>query len=193
MLIILTVNGCGIYKTSYEKEYARLWNEIIRSEAWRKSLLSSGPQTKELYSSADDLPVLLQPELMDNSVNFEKHYGNLVSRAYFKIISQAEIADARIAAEYRLLKDEEKDPATVKDKAFKSRKEMVTKKYMAHREMLSGLKSWNIFSEQRSGDLDYFKKENYDTVYSMMQNGDSTDQVVNFLIYQLANLYHLEE
>jgi hypothetical protein len=59
--------------------------------------------------------------------------------------------------------------------------------------MLGGLKSWNIFSENKSGDLDYFKAENREAVSKMKADGEGNTQIVNYLIYKLADLYHLEE
>jgi len=120
--------------------------------------------------------------------DFEKQYESLVSRAYFKIITEAEKFDARISAEYQLLDDNQED-----DKISKRQKEEIKKKYKAHKAMLVGLKSWNIFSEDRSGDLMYFKAENKNDVLNMLNNGDDKNQIVNFLIYKLADLYHVEE
>ncbi|MGB3142623.1 MAG: hypothetical protein WBB24_00815, partial [Maribacter sp.] len=62
-----------------------------------------------------------------------------------------------------------------------------------HKAMLSGLKSWNIFSENRSGDLKYFKAENEIAVQKMMKKGENDTQMVNYLIYKLADLYHVED
>lgn len=185
VLIILT--GCGATQTKYQQEYAKVWKELIKTQAWRESLMASRANTsEELYASTGNEMVLAEEPNIEAS--FENTYQTLVSKAYFKIITEAEKADARISAEYRLLQED-----ATPDKASKKRGVEITKKYEAHKAMLSGLKSWNIFSEDRSGDLDYFKRENQDAVRQMLRNGETDHQMVNYLIYKLADLYHVEE
>jgi hypothetical protein len=41
--------------------------------------------------------------------------------------------------------------------------------------------------------LDYFKAENRNAVTKMKRQGETNAQIVNFLIYKMADLYHLEE
>lgn len=195
LLLALTASSfsCSLTQTSYQREYNRIWKEMVKSDAWRQSLENQS-QEEELYASADsDIVLLEESRLAKPNVLFEKKYQNLVSRAYFKIITEAEKADARITSEYKMLEERaEQNPGGV-DKQFKRRKETVYKKYQAHKAMLSGLKSWNIFSENRSGDLDYFKMEQREEVEKMLSNGESENQIVNFLIYKMADLYHLDE
>ena len=192
-LLISVVFGCSITQTSYQREYNRIWREMVKSEAWQKSLEKQA-QEQELYVSVDNEMILLaEPLEVKNNTLFEQEYQSLVSRAYFKIITEAEKADARISSEYRMLKEEEDSNPTEIDKQFKKRKELVAKKYNAHKAMLGGLKSWNIFSENRSGDLDYFKAENREAVSKMKSDGEGNAQIVNYLIYKMADLYHLEE
>jgi hypothetical protein len=192
-LLLSAVTGCSVTQTYYQREYNKIWREMVKSEAWQKSLEKQA-QKQELYASADnEMVVVDEPLTMKSNRLFEKDYQSLVSRAYFKIITEAEMADVRISSEYKMLEDQENSTATTIDKQFKRRKEMVSKKYKAHKEMLGGLKSWNIFSENKSGDLDYFKAENRDAVTKMKRQGETNAQIVNFLIYKMADLYHLEE
>jgi len=166
---------------------------MVKSEAWEKSLEKPAHE-QELYASVDDEMILIEENrIAKREILFEKDYQSLVARAYFKIITEAEKADARISSEYRLLKEQEEDNPAISDKQFKKQKEEVSKKYEAHKAMLGGLKSWNIFSEHKSGDLDYFKAEHREAVTKMMVNGEGNGQIVNFLIYKMADLYHLEE
>jgi len=192
-LLMSTVFGCSLTQTSYQRKYNKIWREMVKSEAWQKSLEKQALE-QDLYTSADDEMVLVDDSRNAKSTTlFEKEYQSLVSRAYFKIITEAEKADASISSEYKILEEqEENNPAGV-DKQFKKRKDLVTKKYNAHKAMLSGLKSWNIFSENRSGDLDYFKAENRKAVATMKSNGEGDAQIVNYLIFKMADLYHLEE
>ena len=179
--------GCGASQTHYQREYAKVWKELIKSQAWQESLLANNAEnTEELYASNDN-EVLLANEAKIEA-GFEDQYQALVSKAYFKIITEAEKADARISADYKLLQDDE-----LSISISKKQEHEITKKYEAHKAMLSGLKSWNIFSEDRSGDLDYFKIENKSAILRMIQSGDADHQMVNYLIYKLADLYHVEE
>ncbi len=191
-LLLSTISSCSITQTSYQREYNKIWREMVKSKAWEKSLEQQAQQ--QLYASADDEGILIdESNTLKNKTLFEKDYQSLVSRAYFKIITEAEKADARISSEYRLLTEQEASNPSLTDKHLKKRKEEVAKKYEAHKAMLSGLKSWNIFSEHKSGDLDYFKAEHKEEVATMIANGQGDGQIVNFLIYKMADLYHLEE
>jgi hypothetical protein len=179
--------GCGVSQTKYQREYAKVWKELIKSQAWQESLLANNAEnTEELYASNDTEVLLANDAKID--AGFEDRYQTLVSKAYFKIITEAEKADARISADYKLLQDDESSISI-----SKRREHEITKKYEAHKAMLSGLKSWNIFSEDRTGDLDYFKIENKSAILRMIQSGDADHQMVNYLIYKLADLYHVEE
>ena len=187
VLVVMCLVGCGASQTHYQREYAKVWKELIKSQAWQESLLANNAEnTEELYASNDN-EVLLANEAKIEA-GFEDHYQALVSKAYFKIITEAEKADARISADYKLLQDDE-----LSISISKKQEHEITKKYEAHKAMLSGLKSWNIFSEDRSGDLDYFKIENEGAILRMIQSGDADHQMVNYLIYKLADLYHVEE
>ena len=195
-LLILLVSSCAMTQSKYQREYSKVWKEIIKSKAWQESLLAKEEPnyTKELYASVDDNVVVLdEPIPSVAKTGFEEKYESLVSRAYFKIITEAEKADARITAEYRLLNNQVVSENGIKEKSLKKRQEEMTRKYKAHKAMLEGLKSWNIFDENRTGDLDYFKAENRDAVLEMAKKGENNDRMVNFLIYKLADLYHLEE
>ncbi len=192
-LLLSAVVGCSVTQTSYQREYNKIWREMVKSEAWQKSLEKQA-QKQELYASADNEMVAVdEPLAIKSNRLFEKDYQSLVSRAYFKIITEAEKADVRISSEYKMLEEQENSTASGMDKQFKKRKEIVSKKYKAHKAMLGGLKSWNIFSENKSGDLDYFKAENRDAVSKMKKQGETNAQIVNFLIYKMADLYHLED
>lgn len=184
MMICLT--GCGVARTKYQREYAKVWREYIKSQAWKESLIvNNANKNNDLYVSTDGDVTLAKDEKI--IAGFEDKYQNLVSKAYFKIITEAEKADAQITAEYQLLQDGQSSL-----KADKKRVQDITKRYEAHKAMLSGLKSWNIFSEDRSGDLKYFKAENEVEIQKMIQSGESDNQIVNYLIYKLADLYHVE-
>lgn len=186
LIFVCLLSSCAVNQTKYQKRYNDIWKEMIQSQAWMESLKqNSDPETSGMLVSTDDDIVLESKSDFKENLAFEERYQSLVSRAYFKIIMEAEKLDAQISAEYSLTQN---DPST-----SKRAREETERKFQAHRAMLSGLRSWNIFSENRSGDLDYFKKENRETIQNMMEQDQGTNQMINFLIYKLADLYHVEE
>ncbi len=187
LLVLLSLNGCGITQTKYQREYAKVWKELIQTQAWKESLMARNDYGNDnLYVSSEDEMVVVDDAKA--SIAFDNQYETLVSKAYFKIITEAEKADARIAAEYQLLQNQ-----NTQERGSKKYSTEITRKYKAHTAMLSGLKSWNIFSENRTGDLDYFKLENKVAIQKMIREGESEKTMVNYLIYKLADLYHVEE
>lgn len=183
---VFLLSSCAVNQTKYQKRYNDIWREMIQSQAWKESLKqNSNSETTGMYVSTEDEVILESESDFENNLAFEDRYQSLVSRAYFQIITEAEKLDAQIAADYLLIKNRTDAP--------KKEREEAERKFTAHRAMLSGLRSWNIFSEDQSGDLDYFKRENRDAIQNMMQEEQGTNQMINFLIYKLADLYHVEE
>jgi len=186
--------NCTVTQSKYQKEYNKVWKEMIQSQAWKDSFKNSQElEGTPLYASTEDN--IIAPEEGESfkyEAVFEKRYHSLVSRAYFKIIAEAEKADARIGAQYKVVVEqtEGKQPS---NKSLRIKKEEISKRYKAHKAMLEGLKSWNIFSENRTGDLAYFKAENRADIKRLMTNGEASEKMVNFLVYKLADLYHVEE
>ncbi len=196
MLLVLFLIGCAPSQNSYERKYNKVWDEIVESEAWKNSLMAStGIQSEQEFgapTAITDVRTLDDRSVMHLSTGrvFSKKYNSLVSRAYYKIIAEAENADIRLKLEYERWNLKKYAPDQAKDPIFVKDLEQVNNKYQAHREMLMGLRSWNIFSENRTGDLEYFKRENYQEVLRMYQKGFNDDDMVNFLVYRLADLYH---
>ena len=198
-LVSMSIMGCSLGKSNYHREYTRVWKEIIKSEAWKNSLMASNSDDVSDYieissrsTRADSEEDRFTTEL-DMEALFEERYQSLVSRAYFKIIAEAKKADVRLRAEYDRYTTMQQDANLKKDKTFKKEYESVSKKYNAHKRMLQGLTSWNIFSEYRTNDLDFFKAENKDQIHKMYNLGRSEEQIINYLLYKLADLYHFED
>lgn len=191
--------SCSAPKDKYQKAYNIVWKEMIKSEAWKNSLVTSAVKTDtestDFYSSTGDV-VLTKTATKDALIleeDFPDKYNDLVSRAYFKIIAQAENANDQLKKEYDLWNSQRQEEMIKNDKTYKKNQEQINKKYAAHQAMLEGLKSWNIFSENRSGDLEFFKAENEIETYTMLQYGESEERIVNLLVYKLADLYHFEQ
>jgi len=192
----LLLLSCGATQNKYQKEYNKVWKEMIQSQAWKDSFKNNqGNASPDLYASTEDnilAPVETNEKSYKYEALFEKRYKSLVSRAYFKIISEAEKADKQLASEYKYITDNHSSRNETA-KAYKLKKDAIAKRYKAHQAMLQGLKSWNIFSEDRTGDLAYFKNENRDAIKRFITNGEHTDKMINFLVYKLADLYHIDE
>jgi hypothetical protein len=124
---------------------------------------------------------------------FLEKYRSLVLRAYFRTIAEAEQADARIYKAYADLRSQRKQKAHRDDPVFRKKLENARIRYKAHREMLEGLKSWKAFNEYGSDDLDFFLSENLPRAHSMHSNGRGDEEILRYLVYRLADLYHFEE
>ncbi len=126
---------------------------------------------------------------------FETKYDALITRAYFKIIVEAERADIELSKEFKekFLAYQNSISTAALTEDLEQELDKVYVKFSAHRKMLKGLKSWRIFSDYRTGDLAYFKTENYNQIYAMYKRGSNDFTMVKVLMYKLADLYHFGE
>jgi len=152
-------------------------------------------ETEELYASAEtDHVLVLEPSYSTSNTSkvFEKRYHYLVARAYFRLLSDAQKAERKLKAQYeRYSLDNEKYNRS-NSAVFQRKMSQAQQKYKAHQAMLRGLKAWNLFSENRTGDMFYFMMENEGRIYQMHDRKLSEDKMVKYLIYKLADLYHVE-
>jgi|GEM_PF-835813 len=201
MFILTLTAGCSSSKTNFRREYNKVWKELVQSEAWKNSLLANHtvkPTEDEMDFSAGVLDVGVArtdtySRLLEKEAAFEDKYSRLVSRAYFKIIAEAEKADSRLKREYEEWNAKKLESGNKGDKEFRKQLDLVNQRYSAHQKMLKGLKSWNILSAYRSDDLRFFKNENRKEIQQMFNAGKDDSAIVNLLIYKLADLYHFEE
>ena len=199
VLSILFLGSCAPSKTNYNRKYNRVWKQIVKSEEWKNSLLASNTirlsENPDPYTGLPNEGIIGGEDLsgLEIGAGFRKKYHSLVSRAYFKIITEAEKADLQLEKEYRRWNTGADLDGSGTDLANNGKLEMVNRRYHAHKEMLRGLKSWNIYSENRTDDLKFFKKEYIKPVHEMYQNGKDDTFMIDFLVYRLADLYHLEQ
>ncbi len=199
LLLLFLVESCTSSQTNFKREYRKIWKETVKSEAWNRSLekdeFLASNDTKEYYSSTEDTGILEGDSFLETVkyTAFEEKYNSLISRAYFKIIAEAEAADYRIQQDYLRLNSQKGEIGNRNDKSFRNNLELARRRYIAHREILEGLKSWNAFSEYGSDDLEFFKEEQAGSAFKLYLNGESDEDIINFLIYKLADLYHFEE
>lgn len=192
-LCVLILASCAGSNAKFKQEYAKVWQETIKSDAWQASLINGdSPDFQEdqnFYTSTED--VLLDTDFNSSAdTHFNDRYRKLVSDAYYKIIAEAENSDSKLKEEYERLTLHKLRGTTRKFK--KGDLALVTKKYEAHNAMLNGLKSWNIMSEYGSDDLEFFQAEHSTKVVAMMEANQSEEEIINFLVYKLADLYHFD-
>lgn len=199
LLLVFLAEGCTSSQTNFKQEYRKIWKETIKSEAWNRSLekneFLATNDTREYYSSTEDFGVLEGDRFLATVKNasFQEKYNSLISRAYYKIITEAQKADFRIQQDYLRLDSQKGEMDNSNNKSFRNNLELARRRYIAHREILEGLKSWKAFSEYGSDDLEFFKEEQAGSAYRMYVNGESDEDIINFLIYKLADLYRFGE
>ena len=185
--------SCAGSHTKFKREYARVWKETIKSDAWQASLITTGADFQEdqnFYTSTEEL-VLNTSFKSKTTADFNEKYNKLVSKAYYKIIAEAEKSDKRLKEEYQRLTLHKVHGIT--SKLNKGDLALVTKKYEAHSAMLNGLKSWNIMSEYGTDDLEFFQAEHRAKVVDMLEGNHSEEVIINYLVYKLADLYHFDQ
>lgn len=198
LIAVFSASGCSSTK-NYERAYRRAWRKIVNSQAWKDALVPDRSETADNSGVFYPLPNKLRntsllagdERIMDKE--FLDHYQSLVFRAYFRTIAEAEKADSRIYDAYRRLLEKKGNPENRNDKAYQESLQLAKTRYRAHRKMLDGLRSWKSFSDYGSDDLDFFLKEHYLHAYEMQQQGKSDEHILRYLVYRLADLYHLEE
>ena len=201
LLLIFLLCNCSSLRPTSNVNYAEAWQKVLNSKAWQDALIveeSPAPVVPEedFYVSneaivlADDFGITKGRTLKEPS--FEAKYDLLVKRAYVKIIAQATKANDRLEREYILRNASALKKGENRSEEFNRKLELINTRYYAHREMLEGLKSWNIFSEYGTDDLAFFKTEQKEVVKDMILNGKGEAYIINYLIYKLADLYHFE-
>ena len=194
LLCGIILGSCAGSNAKFKKEYAKVWKETIKSDAWQASLISSAsPGFKEdqnFYSSTEEV-VLNTNSNSGINTQFKDVYDKLVSNAYYKIITEAEKSDRKLKEEYQRLTLHKTQGIT--SKLNKEELLLATKKYEAHNAMLNGLKSWNIMSEYGSDDLEFFQAEHRAKVVAMIEANQSEEEIINYLVYKLADLYHFDQ
>jgi len=157
---------------------------------------TSHAQDDGLLASAEEVhTVILEPSYTTTKSNssFEKKYHYLVARSYFKLLAEAHKSEHKLKEQFERFSFENEHLNREGNNSFQKKFDLAHKKYKAHIAMLAGLKSWNLFSEDRTGDMFYFMAENEDRIFQMYKKNFNEDKMITYLIHRLADLYHLEE
>jgi len=127
-------------------------------------------ENEVFYASAGESNILvLEPSFSSSKSNksFVKKYHFLVARAYFKLLAEAQKSERKLRQEYERYSFENEKFDRAGNQTFQKKLNLAYTKYKAHSAMLSGLKSWNLFSEDRTGDMVYFMAENENRIFQM--------------------------
>jgi len=192
LLLLLTgvfLASCSAIQKSSDP-YSDAWGDVLESRSWEASLeaqpAASG-QGEKKYAIPTYQP--LQSATVDP--DFLKRYPALVSRAYFRLIAEAMDSDRKVAKSYQELYRRSRQPESQNDPVLQREYETARKRFLAHREMLEGLRSWNAFNDYGSDDLDFFMQEQLEVAYEKYERGVKEDPLVDYLMRRLADLYHL--
>ena len=185
---VLLASCSALQKTS--DPYSDAWGEVLESRSWKASL-DAQPTASGRGETQYAIPEYQPLESTTVDPEFIKRYPALVSRAYFRLISEAMDSDRRVAKSYQELYRKSRQPESRNDPVLQREYETARKRFLAHREMLEGLRSWNAFNEYGSDDLDFFMQEQLEVAYGKYERGVKEDPLVDYLMRRLADLYHL--
>lgn len=184
--------GCSGLKTQ-EDSYGGAWETVQKSNEWERSFQEDSAiavTQRNVHYALPELNLIRDAEV---PASFVKTYPRLVSRAYFRLIAEALDADRRIANDYSFQYQQVRKPENANDPKVKQDFETARRRYLAHRQMLEGLRSWRAFHEDGSDDLDFFLEEQLRASFALYQKGADEQRIVNHLMTELADLYHKEE
>ncbi len=187
-LALVLIGACSPLQSDTES-YGEAWEDVLESGRWETSLHES-PNPPSENATYFALPEFSPTETTGASADFIERYPVLVSRAYFRLISEAMDADQDVARSYQELYRESRIPENQNNSRKQQEFETAQRRYLAHREMLNGLRSWNAFNRYGSDDLDFFLKEEFEVTYAKYQRGVQEDALVEYLMRRLADLYH---
>jgi hypothetical protein len=200
VLAALLVSSCSSSK-DYRARYRKAWRKVVNSQAWLDALAANNSDATSGTPVYYSVPTAREQEIIENlddlgleiDHTFLEKYPSLVSRAYYRIIAEAETADKRIAGDYQYLSSELHKPGNEDNRQLKRQLELSKKRFEAHREMLEGLKSWRSFNQYGSDDLDFFLEDYLPEAHEMYVRGADDEHIIAFLMGKLADLYHFEE
>jgi hypothetical protein len=189
LLAGLAFTSCSVIQKSSDP-YSDAWEEVLESRSWNASL-EYHPEASDQREKQYAIPSYQPLQSVTVDPEFLKRYPALVSRAYFRLIAEAMDSDRKVAKSYQELYRRSRQPESRNDPVLQREYETARKRYIAHREMLEGLRTWNAFNEYGSDDLDFFMQEQLEAAYDRYERGVKEDLLVDYLMRRLADLYHL--
>ncbi len=191
LLVCAFATGCSGLRQETDP-YDEAWEALLRSQKWEETLTAS-----EREHGQDGVVFYAVPEFVahnDPSVDpaFTDLYPKLVSRAYFRLIAEALEADRRVYAAYKALLADSQQPENWDSERMKRELETASRRFLAHRRMLEGLRNWKAFNRYGSDDLDFFMQEQLKPSFALHRKGAEDGRIVDYLMTELADLYHKE-
>lgn len=202
-MLLFCLQGCASLQKE-EDPYQQAWNQRLSTlqdqnapqlslgGTTRATGLTDSETTLELQEAYYALPGLSQISTSQVSPEFIQTYPRLVSRAYFRLIAEALDADREIVSAYQHWYVESRKDRNEGDQKVKEEFQLAKRRYEAHRQMLEGLRSWKSFQENGSDDLEFFLDEQLRASFALYQKGASDQRIVDYLMTELADLYHKE-
>ena len=181
-------SSCNVLKQEQDP-YDIAWDDVVASQSWKATLdpIPVSAAGEEVYYAIPSYSpfntTIADPE-------FLKKYPAMVSRAYFRLIAEAMDADQRIARSYQDIYRRAHMPGAEGNSILQREYELADKRFLAHRDMLDGLRSWNAFNDYGSDDLDFFMQEQLPVAYDKYERGVQEDELIDYLMRGLADLYH---
>jgi len=120
---------------------------------------------------------------LDDFGLFQEKYNAFIKIAYYKLIKDAEDIDYKLEKEFIRLNAENNNTKIKKIEAFKEKIRVMNERFDNHRQMLEGMKIWNLLENPKGERLIAFKNKNINKVYIMYKNQQSQDKIVNFIEY----------
>ena len=157
------MTSCSVLQKSSDP-YSDAWEEVLESRSWKASLED---HARDVHPRVRRDPEFLNP------------YPVLVSCAYFRLIAEALDSDRRVAKSYQELYRRSRQPESQNDPVLQREYETARKRFLAHDEMLEGLRSWNAFNEYGSDDLDFFLQEQLEDTYEKYERGVKEDLLIS--------------
>ena len=189
LLAGILLTSCSALQKSSDP-YSDAWEEVLESRSWEASLEAQPPSAGQGVTHYA-IPSYRPLESATADPEFLNRYPALVSRAYFRLIAEALDSDRRVARSYQELYRKSRQPESQNDPVLQREYDTARKRFLAHREMLEGLRSWNAFNEYGSDDLDFFLQEQLEATYEKYERGVKEDLLIDYLMRRLADLYHL--
>lgn len=191
LLVCALAAGCSSLKQEADP-YNEAWEALLSSQRWEETLTA-----EDGSQEPDGVVFYAVPDFVshnDPGVDpaFADLYPKLVSRAYFRLIAEALEADRRVYAAYRALLADSQQPENWGSQRLQRELETARRRFLAHRRMLEGLRSWKAFNRFGSDDLDFFMQEQLRPSFALHRKGAADGRIVDYLMTELADLYHKE-
>lgn len=189
ILVCTLAAGCSGLKQEADP-YQEAWEALQRSQQWEQTLSASADD-----QGPDEVVFYAVPDFVDHSdpqvdPSFLEQYPKLVSRAYFRLIAEAIDADRRVYAAYKAMLAESQQPENWGSQRMQRELETARRRFLAHRSMLEGLRSWKAFNPNGSDDLNFFMQEQLKPSFALHSKGAEATRIVDYLMTELADLYH---